>query len=84
VYSNARVSGELYFIIAKGHEILDVRPDFRSARRLLHTIKSGHYIMRSDGVVLAYMSSTSGSRMPSQIPNELRRQVAIRAGANKE
>lgn len=83
VYITAKVSGELYFIIAKGHEILDVRPDFISARNFLHRVRRGHYIMRCDGVILAYMSSESGNKMPTRIPKELRRQVAIRAGVKK-
>ena len=83
MYSMVRVSGELYFIIAKGHEILDVRPDFISARNFLHRVRRGYYIMRSDGVILAYMSSESGNKMPTRIPKELRRQIALRAGVKK-
>lgn len=83
MYSIDRVSGELYFIIAKGHEILDVRPDLVSARNFLHSVRRGHYVMRSDGVILAYMSSESGNKMPTRIPKELRRQIALRAGVKK-
>ena len=83
VYITARVSGELYFIISRGHEILDVRPDFMSSRSCLHLARGGHYIMRSDGVILAYMSNESGNRMPTKIPTDLKRQVALWAGVKK-
>lgn len=77
------MSGELYFIIKRGHTIVNVCDDFLSARRSLHAERGGHYIMRGDGAILAYMSSESGSRAPAKIPKELKRQVAIRAGVRK-
>jgi len=82
VYITCRVSGELYFVIGRAHEILGAFKDFMSARSRLHAGR-GHYILRSDGAVLAYMSRESGNRMPAKIPKELKRQVALWAGVKK-
>ena len=83
VYITARVSGNFYFVIGRGHAIIGSFRDFMVARRALHSANTGHYIMRGDGVVLAYMSTESGSRMPAKIPKELKRQVALWAGVKK-
>lgn len=83
VYITAKVSGELYFVINRGHEIVDSFRDFGAARRSLQTVKRGYYVMRGDGVMLAFMTSESGSRMPTRIPKDLKRRIALRVGVKK-
>lgn len=75
--------GGLYFIIEHDHVIMDVRSDFTSARRVLHASQKGHYIIRGDGVVLAFMSTKSSNRMPTKIPPALKRAIAVRSRVSR-
>lgn len=68
------MSGDMFFVITRDHQILDVFKTLSEARDRLHAVPAAQYAARLDGAVLAYMSREGQTWRPiSRVPPELKK-----------
>jgi hypothetical protein len=79
------MSGDVYFLMTRDHKILGSFNDISDARDRLHKTDVGQYIVRLDGVVLAFMSREGQSwRAPSKVSVDIRTALCVYANINPD